>query len=148
MSKGSWSISDSFIDLITKTLDKKDTLLELGSGEGTQKLIAKQINLLSVEQNKEWVNRYHNNYCYAPLKDGWYDLEVLNNFLKDKNYDAVLIDGPAAGDRIKILESCIDLSKIIFVDDLDRSKDRELFNRLKENRRFVDKKLYGVIFNA
>jgi hypothetical protein len=147
MTRGGWAISDNLIDLITKTLNKKDTILELGSGTGTQKLIANQINVISVEQDKLWVNKYHNNYCYAQLKDGWYDFKVLNDFLKNKSYNAVLIDGPAAGDRAKVLTSCIDLSKIIFIDDIDRPADRDIFNRLKINRRYEDYEVYGVIYN-
>lgn len=148
MSKGSWSISDDFLKCIVENTPKESCILEFGSGDGTYRLLQEGYKLLSIEQNIKWCGLHHDNYCHCPLVDGWYDMDKLGKFLEGRSYDVILIDGPAAGDRIKILESCVDLSKTLFVDDLDRPKDRELFNKLKENRRFLDKELYGVIFNA
>ena len=61
-------------------------------------------------------------------------MDIDNEFNKNKTYDAVLIDGPASGDRSILLESNLDLSKILFVDDIDRPRDRHIFNKLKQNK--------------
>mgnify|MGYP001474760035 CR=1 FL=1 len=142
-----FSISLNLIDCIKKHVPKEGTILEFGSGEGTKWLVAEGYNLVSIEQNALFLNLYHNNYCHAPLKDGWYDLEILHRFLENKEYDAILIDGPAAGKRMNILEAKIDFNKIIFVDDIDRPADRDLFSKLSEGKKSEDFKSYGVIFN-
>lgn len=147
MSKGSWSISGDLIDSIEKHLPKGSTILELGSGYGTRSLVRLGYTLISVEQDNQWINLHHNNYCFAPLKNGWYDMDIVNEFIKNKTYDAVLIDGPASGDRSILLESNLDLSKILFVDDIDRPRDRHIFNKLKQNRKHEDHATYGVIFS-
>jgi hypothetical protein len=50
-------------------------------------------NVYSVEHNKNWVGKYSSNYIYAPIKNGWYDTEVLAKKLPE-NYDLILVDGP------------------------------------------------------
>lgn len=146
MTKGSWSISGDLIDSIEKHLPKGSTILELGSGYGTRLLVRLGYTLISIEQDNQWINLHHNNYCLAPLKNSWYDMDIVNEFIKDKTYDAVLIDGPASGDRSILLDSNLDLSKILFVDDIDRPTDRYVFNKLKQNRKHEDCVTYGVIF--
>ena len=147
MTHGTFEISKNFLSFIKNHLPLNSTILELGSGGGTLELIKSGYKMISIEQNPNYLNLHHNNYCHAPLKEGWYDIEIVNDFIKEKSYDAILIDGPASGDRLKIINSKLDFSKIIFVDDMDRPRDREVFDLLKKGRNFKDEKLYGVIFN-
>jgi len=149
MTSGSgWTISHTLIASIKHHVPADSVILEFGSGLGTGKLIRQGYSLLSVEQNFNFINKFHNNYCHATIKDGWYDLEVLHKFLKDKEYDAILIDGPTApGSRMGILEAKIDLNKIIFMDDTDRPEDRELFCILSEGRKSEDHGSFGVILD-
>ena len=57
-------------------------------------------------------------------------------FLKDKSYDAILIDGPAGGRRERILELIesneleINTDVHIFMDDLERDADMKLAEEL------------------
>jgi len=145
MTKGSYEISDSLLKTITANLSTSSCILELGSGVGTSYLISLGYEVYSVEQNVDWVGKYHDNYCHAPIKNGWYDMEVVNDFVNGLKYDAILIDGPAAGDRLKMLDSDINFETLIFVDDIDRPVDRKLFDILKKGRKYEDMKLYGVI---
>ena len=147
MSKGGWAISGQLLGTIAMNLSEGSTILEIGSGYGTKGLLAAGYKVMSVEQNEVWVGAFHDNYCHAPLKDGWYDFDVLNEFLEGKDYDAILIDGPAGGDRRKVLESSLDFSKLIIVDDTERPEDRAVFEILREGRRYEDPEEYGVIFN-
>ena len=148
MTSGSgWAISHQLIASIKHHVPENSVILEFGSGLGTGKLIRQGYNLLSVEQDFN-LKKFHNNYCHATIKDGWYDLEVLHEFLKDKEYDAILIDGPTSpGSRMGILEAKIDFNKIIFIDDIDRPKDRELLYILSEGRKSEDHKSFGVILD-
>ena len=136
MTSGSWAISQPFLNSIIETLPKGSTILEFGSGNGTKRLIDLGYVVYSVEQNIDWVGKYHTNYCHAPIKNGWYDVDIVNEFIKDKKYDALLIDGPAgqANSRLHIFESNVSLETIIFVDDIERPKDRELFNLLRKKQ--------------
>jgi len=130
-------------------LEKNSTILEFGSGLGTQQLIKLGYNMLSIEQDSRFINLYHNNYCYAPLKNDWYDLDAVSSFVKNINYDAVLIDGPAhVPHRKRILDvPNLNLNKFLIVDDIERPPDRELFEILKNNRNYRDYKTYGIIFS-
>ena len=71
------------------------------------------------------------------------------NFLENKTFDALLIDGPAFGKRLKILDSGIDFEqfKIIIIDDVERKEDRLLFEYLRKGKQCKLTDEYGVIFN-
>ena len=92
--------------------EKGSTIVELGSGTGTNLLAAEYI-VYSVEDNEEWMGHCDDaNYIYAPLVElesdkslRWYDSEVLQNSLP-KEYSLLLIDGPlGANGRDGLLEN-------------------------------------------
>jgi hypothetical protein len=113
-------------------------------------LYARGFELLSIEENAYYMNFCHPNYCLAEIKDEWYDAETVKDRIKGETFDAMIIDGPAAGQRSKILDHNFidfDMPKFIIVDDIDREKDSILFNTLKQNKRHQLFDSYGVIFN-
>ena len=116
------------ISYIKEKLPEGSTILEFGSGASTH-ILSKTYNMISIEEDKYWANRYDSDYLLAPIKDDWYDIDMVNNFLKDKSYDAIIIDGPAKGDRKKLVElienDIIKINKnvMIFVDDVQRSDE-------------------------
>jgi hypothetical protein len=66
-------------------------------------------------------------YIYAPLIDGWYDVEIL----KDKlplSYDLLLIDGPIGENRINIIHHYEMFNKNvpIIIDDTNRENDKNM----------------------
>lgn len=89
---GGWSISKELFNYIKKNLEPGSTILELGSGWATNEL-SKYYTVYSVEHNQNWIGKYQTNYIYAPIKNGWYDIEVLKRKLP-KMYDLILVDGP------------------------------------------------------
>lgn len=89
---GGWQISRELFDYIRLILPEGSTMLELGSGWGSSQL-ALHYTLYSVEHDPVWVDRYDSHYIYAPLVDGWYDVQVLERTLP-KYYDLILVDGP------------------------------------------------------
>ena len=136
-------ISEAVLKTIKEHLKEGSTILEFGSGEGTQHL-SEYYDLISIEEDDKWVNKYQSTYLHAEIKDEWYDVDKVNMFLKDKSYDAILIDGPANGRRERILELIkskeleLNTDVHIFMDDLERDSDMKLAEKLSS---FLNRKL-------
>jgi len=109
---GGWAISKELFEWILENLPKGSTILELGSGS---------------------------NYIYAPLIDGWYDVEILKNELP-KHYDLLLVDGPVGENRINIINhyEMFKQNIPIIIDDTNRENDRNMSIFLSEK---LDKKI-------
>ena len=121
-----WAISEEMFTWILNNIPKGKTILEFGSGTGTIEL-TKHWNVYSVEQNKEWVGKApKSNYIHAPLKDGWYDSDIVfNNIPQD--YDLIIVDGPAGSDLRPGIDKYWDkfnLNVPLLFDDTHRAKDR------------------------
>ena len=149
MSKGEWSISLDLFNDIEEFIPKRSKILEFGSGQGTKTLVDAGYDMFSIEEDIRFIKVFHDQYCHAEIKDGWYDLDKVRNFLNGKYFHAVLIDGPAHGERLKILDSGLDFNdfKVIIVDDIERKEDAELFSILSKGKQFKQTGEYGIIFN-
>jgi len=103
---------------IQEILPSGSTILELGSGHGTKKLLDMGYKVISIEQDPNWQFLYHNNYICCPIKEypkkgsimlelckkplseeqhdneWWYDDDVLSS-LSELKYDFIIIDGPS-----------------------------------------------------
>ena len=91
---------------------------------------------------------YHEQYIHAPIVDGWYDKKIVLDFVKKIKYDAIIVDGPAQGERKKIMEILdeLDTTVPIFIDDMNRKEDRELFGFISgKDRKTFDHGDYGYI---
>jgi len=141
-----WAISKSCYLFIKEVLEEGKTILELGSGVGTE-ILSDTYNLISIEEDSTFIGRHPSNYIYAPLKKleddllekykpstSWYDPEIINNELngeKPLKYDLILVDGPAyAGGRGGFYENLnlFDTTKIIVFDDIERIEDKKIFD--------------------
>ena len=121
-----WSISKECFDMIIKVLPFNSTILEIGSGHSTE-LLSKFYNMISIENNKEWINKYKSEYIYIPLSPMksdifgdtiWLDADALKDYIQNKKYDLLLVD--SGGDRVGILDH-IDIFKVCY----PRSKKAE-----------------------
>jgi hypothetical protein len=124
---GGWAISRKLFEWILNHLPKGSTILELGSGNGTKELV-KFYNVYSVEHNIEWVNLVpESTYIYAPLINGWYDVEILKQELPT-HYDLLLIDGPIGKNRVNIINhyKMFKTDIPIIIDDTNREDDNNL----------------------
>jgi hypothetical protein len=144
----SMSLKDEFFHEFRRLIPDGSTVLEFGSGKGTEYLIELGYDMFSVEENEHFCNLYHDQYIHAPVVDGWYDTNVLLPALENINYDVIIIDGPAHGERkniMKILDK-LDTTVPIFVDDMDRNEDRELFGLISgKDRKTFDHGNFGYI---
>ena len=138
---GDWAIDESLYDYILQVVPEGGTILELGSGYGTKRLVEHGYTMYSVEHSKDFLDQYDSTYLYAPLcehkaiqnHDGtnWYNADVLRPQLKGIEYDLLLIDGPPKH-RAGFYKYCdmFDLTAILVFDDYERSIERKLVNSM------------------
>jgi hypothetical protein len=126
---GNWSIESELYQWLVDNLEENKLLIEMGSGNTTSELI-KKWNVISIEEDIYWVNKFHENYIHAPIINGWYDFDVIKNQLPAK-IDALLVDGPAHGERMDLvdkIEFFMEKSpEIIVFDDTKRLEDYDCF---------------------
>ena len=89
---GGWSIDEELFQYILKILPKGKTMVELGSGWASSQL-STYYNVYSIEHDAQWLGRYKTNYIFAPIRDGWYDVDILREKMP-VDYELILIDGP------------------------------------------------------
>lgn len=108
---GGWSVDQEVVDCIKKLIPAGSTVLELGSGLGTSEL-SKCYNMISIENNLEYIGLHKSTYIYAPLKETkphkkfpecntWYDASAIEVGLNNKHYDLLLIDGPSGPNKTR-----------------------------------------------
>lgn len=152
---GGWSIDKDLFDYIRNILPVGKRILELGSGWASGEF-SKYYTIFSVEHDTQWIGKFETLYIYAPIKNGWYDVNVLKNLLP-RDYDLILVDGPPKSIGRKGFLKNIDLFKndipIIF-DDVNRDKEYNLMVKVAKilNRKFSvfitsSIKKFGVIEN-
>lgn len=125
----SWVLSKHAFDWIYENYPVGSTILELGSGFGSIAL-SLNYNIYSVEQDKNWIGLSNRvNYILAPLKDGFYDIDILKSSLPSK-YDLLILDGPTKGSGgrtgfIKNME-LFNLDCPILIDDVHREDEMKI----------------------
>ncbi|APZ46320.1 hypothetical protein BW723_08425 [Polaribacter reichenbachii] len=143
-SLGTWSIEKDMLSFIDKTISKGESILEFGSGLGTEALLEKY-KVTSIEHDENFnINRGENHdIILAPIEKNWYTKHSVKKAL-NIDYDLIIVDGPPGNLRAGILQN-IDLFKsiktpIIF-DDIDREIDKETMesfcNKLNYNYKII-----------
>ena len=127
-----WAITEQLFITILSMLPVGATILELGSGTGTQEL-SRYYRVHSIEHDPEWLDKSSAHYIHAPLIDDyWYDSALLAEALNSLSYDLLLIDGPPQHRRAGIIDH-FDLFihdiPIIF-DDIVRDEDAYVMSKI------------------
>lgn len=160
MSFNGWSISFDFYKLLIDLLPKGKTILELGSGQGTDELL-KRWNVISIEHDPKFAmikrkGKYKHKMIYAPIKFqniegfsdeiGWYDTNILNKELYHKKYNLILVDGPTGifgrGGFLVNIRLFKDVP--IVIDDLHIDKYKDMFMKLINYFQFEE---YTIVDN-
>jgi hypothetical protein len=128
-----WSIGKEIIDKISAKLPAGKQILELGSGSGTEELV-KRWKVKSIEEDQNFVGKFHNDYVHCSIVNEWYDPEPLKS-ITPFDWDLLLIDGPARGVRMKMMSN-IELfnfrsGQIVILDDIERDDDHALMLSLE-----------------
>ena len=120
-----FAISEEMYVWLEENLPEGSTILEFGSGTGTIEL-TKRYTVYSVEPAKEFIGVAPlSNYIHAPLKDGWYDTDIVFENMPEK-YDLLLIDGPGGSNYRNNISKYWDkfnLDVPIIFDDTHRPKE-------------------------
>lgn len=133
-----FAISSALLNYMRRVLPAGSTVLELGSGVGSNAL-ARHFKMVCVEEWDEWVNRFDSlRYVHAPLdrRTAWYDLNVIRSIDYPEQPAALLIDGPntTRGNRQAVLSHLdllpIDAVKVIVIDDTHRGHEQALASQL------------------
>lgn len=149
---GGWAIDQEVLETIKTLIEPGSIILELGSGDGTFELL-KFYKVFSIEHDPKWVNKYHSTYIHAPIKNGWYDAEIVKSQMPD-HYDLILVDGPPGnigrGGFLTNLHLFNTSVPIIF-DDVNRKPEYDLMQAVaqKVNKTFMvistAKKQFGIV---
>lgn len=92
-----WNLPKGAVAWIVAHCKQGSKILEFGSGRSTREL-RRLYDVTAVEENDS-VERYEGvSYAVAPIKDEWYDPTCIEPILSQR-YEAVIIDGPFAGER-------------------------------------------------
>lgn len=138
---------ESFHNWILENLKPNSTLLEFGSGPGTKRFTEKY-TVHSIEHNPDWVGHdQKSKYIYAPIKNGWYDVDILKKKLPPLKYDLILVDGPTGIIGRKGLLINLDLldTTVTFVfDDVNRPEEMKLMKQISQKINRTYKIFHGV----
>jgi hypothetical protein len=142
--KDQWCISKELYEEINRQITPGQTIVELGSGKGTNVLTSKY-EVYSIENDAKWVGHAkQSHYIHAPLKPyqikefphhkQWYDVEIVKNQLP-KDYQLILIDGPmGCYGRGGFLEffNLFDSKVTIIFDDVNRPDEVALAHKVSK----------------
>lgn len=102
-------------------------VLEFGSGEGT-KLLSNKFGMISIEHDIKFIGLCEKAYyIYAPIVNGWYDVDCIRTYIGFIDYQYVLVDGPTGKIGRHGLLNHLDLFNTDvpwLFDDTNREKER------------------------
>ena len=139
MGFGGWSLQYKTLQLMRVLAANKGSILEFGSGEGTNEL-AKHFTVTSVEHDFNWLGVCpSSNYIHAPLQsneDGtqWYSTDILKDKLP-KEVDIIFVDGPPGFIGREPFIDNLDMMpvyKFLILDDTERESERKLVDKIKD----------------
>ena len=138
-----YAIGKNLFTWLVSHLKKDSTILEFGSGTGSHEM-GKLFNVYSIEQNREWVNKYDNvSYIYAPIdpSTNFYESSFLP--LVPDQYDVVILDGPAGFGREGVLNYIKDLNTNVpwVIDDCHRFAELNFATQLASH---LNKKILHI----
>ncbi len=148
---GGSGIEKALYDWIKENIPFGDTIIEFGAGDVSTRALAEYWDLYSVENNPAWINKYNANYIYAPIVNGWYDINIVKPALP-LSYSLVIVDGPSgAGNRGGILDH-LDMFRNdvpIVIDDTWRDQERFLASIMatKMGKFVEDYDRYSILVN-
>jgi hypothetical protein len=130
-----WSLPPDAFEFLRSRLSPEATVVELGSGEGTRRLVDSYARVFSVEHDEKFVGKYGSTYIHAPIVDGWYDRTAIAYALPSR-FDCVIVDGPPGNIGRQGVLRHLDLFGPVpmLVDDVHRPAEREVILAIAQAR--------------
>ena len=131
---GGSGIEKVVFDYFVDNFPKGSVVLELGGGNVSTIAFSTMYKVYSVEDNNKFLKHTsYTTYIYAPVKDGWYDIDILVKEMPE-DYDVVFVDGPyGVGNRKGILNHYSIFKNVPFIfHDTDRKEEKETSIKLAE----------------
>lgn len=140
MAKSHFPIDLGVLAAVKQLIPPGSTILELGSGEGTN-MLTDEYTVYSIEDDIDWVGYCaESTYIHCPLVEleyngsitSWYDADILRENLP-KDYELILVDGPSGKSGRHGLLANISLFKHdvpIIIDDTIRSDESGIAREL------------------
>lgn len=145
-SLGVWSIEKEVLNFIDTIISKGDSVLEFGSGMGTEALLEKY-KVTSVEHDESFCFKRgeNHNIVHSPIDNNWYDKKGVLKVL-EKTYPLIIVDGPPGELRAGILQNIHLFNKVtsaIIFDDIDRPLDKEVMKKFCNELNYTYKIIRG-----
>lgn len=155
MGLGGWAITEQCFEWMLANVPAGSKVLEFGSGMGTGELV-KHFEMTSIEQDSFWLNGFTGSrYIHAPIVEGWYSWEALEEGNLENDYSLILVDGPTFSrtgvQDFYLAHPEIFHNSLILFDDTNREKDKKIcewfisqgFEKITEQR--DDEKQFTVV---
>jgi len=124
-----WCISLELYSEIRDRVKHGSTILEFGSGKGTEAL-SKYYKMISIEQDLNYMDQHESKYYHVLVEHGWFNYKKIRQILIENDYDAIVVDAPtkASGGRLGMLTMIDEFKKVpIFFDDVQRPDELKLY---------------------
>ena len=124
-----WCISLELYNEIKDRVKKGSTILEFGSGSGTEAL-SKYYKMISIEQDLNYMDQYESKYYHVLVEHGWFNYKKIRQILNENHYDAIVVDAPTkvSGGRLGMLTIIDEFKKVpMFFDDVQRPDELKLY---------------------
>lgn len=115
---------------IRRNVERGGSILELGGGLVSTRLLHKRFRLFTIESDTRYLNLFSSTYIFAPLDDsGWYDRTAIDRAKLSPMVDLLIVDGPpghVGRQGIIQFHYCLPKAKFILIDDTDRQAEFKL----------------------
>ena len=132
---GGSGITKELKDWIWQNIKKGETIVELGAGLVSTRILSKRYNLFSVEDNLDYVGLYSKAfYIHSEIDPNtqWYSLKSEQLPIE---FELLIIDGPSGSHLRSNILQCdwiFDRTKTIIVDDTWRGSERLLAESIRK----------------
>lgn len=134
-----WALPQEAHEFLIAHVPSRATVLELGSGEGTARLVRAFDRVFTVEHDPAYVGKIEGaHYIHAPIVEGWYAPGQIVTALAAAGAqpDVVIVDGPPGSIGRAGLLCYPGIYKVapLLVDDVHREAEGRLALELAEKR--------------
>lgn len=115
---------------IRRNIERGGSIVELGGGLVSTRLLHKRFRLFTIESDTKYLNLFNSTYIHAPIDEsGWFNQAAITEAGLPLEMDLLIVDGPpghVGRQGIIQFHNCLPKVKFILVDDTDRQPEFRL----------------------